>query len=127
MFIGGIAGTLARFGVGHLLPTSGASWPTATFLVNIVGAFLLGALLESLTRMGPDHGLRRRVRLLCGTGFCGALTTYSTYAVEIDLLVRADAPWLASAYAVVTLIAGLLIAAAGIACAATYHSSRVSR
>lgn len=120
--LGGFVGTGVRYGVSLLAPTPQQGWPTATFAVNLAGAFLLGVVLEGLARRGPDEGRRRRARLLIGTGFCGALTTYSTLAVEVDLLARHGARETAGAYAVVSVFAGLLAAAAGVAVAAGQHS-----
>src|SRR5699024_11239433 len=54
--------------------------PVGTFLANISGAFLLGLLVESLSRRGADHGRRRDLRLLLGTGLLGGYTTYSALA-----------------------------------------------
>jgi CrcB protein len=90
-------------------------------LVNLVGALVLGVLLEALSRQGPDTGWRRRTRLLVGTGFCGGLTTYSTLAVEADLLIRSHRDGLAAGYVVVSVVAGLAVAAVGIALSARLH------
>ena len=114
---GGLLGTPVRYAVGRWLPTPADGWPTATFLVNVAGAFLLGLLLEALARRGPDVGRRRALRLFAGTGFCGALTTYSTLAVEVDLLADADRWPTALGYGVASVVAGLAAAAAGIAVA----------
>ncbi|CCH87493.1 Camphor resistance CrcB protein [Modestobacter italicus] len=114
---GGLLGTPVRYAVGRWLPTPAEGWPTATFLVNVAGAFLLGLLLEALARRGPDVGRRRALRLFAGTGFCGALTTYSTLAVEVDLLADADRWTTALGYGVASVVAGLAAAAAGIAVA----------
>lgn len=118
--LGGLLGTAARYGFARAVPTPAGGWPWATFVVNLVGAFVLGALLEALARSGADVARQRRIRLLVGTGFCGSLTTCSTFAVEIDLLVRAHEPTTAFAYLAASLGAGIAVTAAGIV-AATNH------
>lgn len=83
---GGAVGTAARYSVSLLLPPLGAL-PVATMIVNVVGAFLLGLLLEALARRGPDLGGRRTLRLLLGTGVLGGFTTYSTFSLDtVELL-----------------------------------------
>lgn len=114
---GGAAGTLLREWVSGLLPVGPTDWPVATFVVNLAGCLVLGALLEELAGRGADAGHRRRIRLLVGTGFCGGLTTYSTFAVEIDLLIREHAALTALIYAAVTVVAGVTAAALGVAAA----------
>jgi CrcB protein len=49
---GGLLGAPARYAVGRWLPTPAHGWPTATLLVNLAGAFLLGLLLEALACCG---------------------------------------------------------------------------
>jgi fluoride exporter len=114
VFAGGVVGTLARYGVEVAVPFRSPDWPVATFLVNLIGAFLLGLVLENLMRRGPDVGARRRARLLAGTGFCGAFTTYSTFALETVLLTRDGHPAMALAYTMSTVALGALAAWAGI-------------
>ena len=116
VLVGGVLGTLARHGVALALPER--PWPAGTFTANLVGALLLGALLEGLARAGDDTGGRRLARLGVGTGFLGAFTTYSALAVEADLLVRDGRPLLAAAYAGSTVLGGLVLAATGTALAA---------
>lgn len=118
---GGVVGTPARYGLAEALPTRTGHWPAGTFVANLLGAFLLGALLEGLARRGDDSGRRRLLRLGLGTGFLGAFTTYSTLAVEADLLVRAHRPGLAVGYALASVLGGLLLSTAGIAAAAAHH------
>jgi CrcB protein len=107
------------------LPTVTGQWPTGTFVVNLVGAFVLGALLEGLVRRGPDVANRQRARLLIGVGFCGALTTFSTLAVEADLLVRSHDAGLAFGYGVGSVAGGLVVTGVGISLAAGHHRRRV--
>lgn len=121
--VGGAFGAAARTGVDNVLrPIHGL--PVATLTVNIVGTLALGVLLETLARRGPDVGRNQRARLVAGTGFCGALTTYSTFAVEADLLLRTGRPAIALAYAATTVLAGLSAAALGIWAAGTHHRRR---
>ncbi|OZC46024.1 CrcB family protein [Rhodococcus sp. RS1C4] len=127
VFVGGVVGTLARVGVEEALPHRPSGWPVATFVINIVGAFVLGLVLENLARRGPDIGVRQRVRLLAGTGFCGAFTTYSTFALEAVLLTR-DGHWsTASAYGAGTVVLGGVAAWAGIVVGAAGHRRRSAR
>ncbi|WP_380156085.1 fluoride efflux transporter FluC [Kineococcus sp. R86509] len=124
---GALLGTAARYGLALHWPVRTAAWPWATFTVNLIGAFALGFLLEALARRGEDAGRRRLVRLGVGTGFLGAFTTYSSLAVETDMLVHAARPALAVAYSLASVAAGLIVALAGIALAAGHHRWRLSR
>jgi CrcB protein len=123
---GGVLGAAARQAVEQALPTWAGHFPAATLVINLAGAFVLGALVAGLARLGPDSGVRRRVRLLAGTGFCGAFTTYSTLAVETVQLARHGAWSSAGLYLVVSAAGGLLAALAGIT-AGTAHAHRLAR
>ncbi|MCW2751690.1 MAG: hypothetical protein JWR83_2800 [Aeromicrobium sp.] len=114
--LGGAVGTLSRYGVDQGVQPD-TLFPLATFLVNITGSFVLGALLAALVLRGDDRGHRRTTRLLLGTGFLGGYTTYSALAVETDTLLRTDHAVLGLTYAMATVIGGLLAAFAGIAAA----------
>lgn len=114
--LGGAGGTAARHLLGDAIGTT-HGFPLGTFLINIVGAFALGILLQTLARSGSDAGHRRRIRLFLGTGFLGGFTTYSALAVDADTLLRADQLGLALAYAVGTVAVGLVASVAGIAIA----------
>lgn len=128
VFLGGMLGAPARYLVESVIPTADEGFPLATFVVNIAGALALGLLLESLSLAGPDTGMRQRARLFLGTGFLGAFTTYSSFAVEIDLLARADRFGIAVAYAVSSLVLGLVAVAAGVWLAhAVRRGARVAR
>jgi CrcB protein len=122
---GGIAGALVRWWVGAVLPSPGG-WPLPTFTVNLAGAFALGVLLEGLARRGPDQGGLRLARLLAGTGFMGAFTTYSTFAVDAVKLFGADRPAAALGYLAATVLGGAAASGAGI-WAAAYHHARSTR
>ncbi len=124
VFVGGGLGAWVRYGVTLLYPAKDGAWPTATFLVNMVGALVLGLLLEALARRGEDKGLRRLLRLGIGTGFIGAFTTYSTLAVDADLLVKGNCLVLAAAYTLMSVAGGVVLSALGIQLAAAHHKQR---
>ena len=111
---GGLFGAAARQAVEEALPTHSGAFPLATFLINVTGAFLLGLVLEALARSGPDIGWWRAARLTLGPGFLGAFTTYSTLAIESDLLVRGSHFGTAAGYVAASVVAGLAAAYAGI-------------
>lgn len=71
--VGGIVGACARWIVGEVVSDS----VTALLIVNTAGTALLGAVLHGILQ---SHATRN---LLVGVGFCGGLTTFSTFAVEV--------------------------------------------
>ncbi|BDX33533.1 putative fluoride ion transporter CrcB [Mycobacterium antarcticum] len=124
VFAGGIVGTALRYAVEELLPHDGSAWPWGTFLINLVGAFVLGALLEGLARLGDDSGWRQRARLCAATGGCGAFTTYSTLALEAVLLGRHGHVGTAIGYGGLSVVGGVVAAWLGIVVASSVHRRR---
>jgi CrcB protein len=117
---GGVVGTAVREWLTLVVPPLGAV-PIATFGINIVGAFVLGALLEFLGRGGPDEGRRRRLRLLFGTGVLGGFTTYSALADDTALLLGQGEGGVAVLYALATIVVGAAATLIGIVVAAAVH------
>jgi CrcB protein len=102
--LGGAAGGYLRVGAS-LLPGTGSSgsWPWITFAVNIAGAFVLALTVALLRTRGRSDSLWRP---LVGTGFCGALTTFSTLQLEVFRMLRADHVLLACAYLAASVLVG---------------------
>jgi fluoride exporter len=117
---GGAIGTAARYGTALAIPPRSGAYPVATFLVNVVGAVILGAVAELPTGWLPAHELTRPA---IGTGFCGGLTTFSTMSLEIYRLWPGH-PELAAAYAVGSLAAAPACAWAGAALVRTARTGR---
>jgi fluoride exporter len=81
----------------------GTRWPWVTFGVNVVGSFLLGYFATRLQERLPLSAYRRP---LLSTGFCGALTTFSTLQLELLRMLDAGRYGLAAAYAATSLALG---------------------
>lgn len=105
VLLGGAAGALSRFLVDRAVTarTADGRLPWGTLVVNLVGSVLLGLLAGAGSAVPGWFGL------LAGTGFCGALTTWSTFGYETVRLARSGRSgrrW-AVANIAVTLVAGL--------------------
>jgi CrcB protein len=104
IFAGGFIGALARAALAQDMPTPAGRWPWATFIVNMLGAALLGYFITRLQERLPPSLYRRA---FLGTGICGALTTFSTVMVELTKLLEGGHVALAGGYAAATLAGGL--------------------
>lgn len=94
---GGAAGASVRWVVGAGTVGEGA-FPWWTLLVNVAGCLLLGLLV----------GAEGSWRLGLGTGFCGGLTTFSTFSVEVAALLDAGEVGTAATYLAASLVLGIL-------------------
>lgn len=108
---GGFFGALARFEVGQAWPTPPGHMPWATFATNTSGALLLGVVLTAL--LERSSWLPSARPFLC-VGVIGSWTTMSTFALEVDLLVKGQHIALAVGYGVLTVVCGIVLSWAGI-------------
>lgn len=99
--IGGLCGAIGRYLVGAVLPSTAAT----TMTVNVAGSFALGALVAM--------SLGDPLLLALGTGFCGAFTTFSSFAVETVRLAEAGESRTAFVYATVMAVAAITAIALG--------------
>jgi fluoride exporter len=111
VFIGGVFGGLARYGIGLASPPRANGFPTDIFVINVVGAFALSMLLVVVLEVLPPT---RYVRPLLGIGFLGAFTTFSSLTTTTDHLLAHSHPGLAAGYAFGSVIGGLAAASFGL-------------
>lgn len=111
----GAVGAPVRYLVdGFVRDRTGAGFPWSTFVVNATGSLLVGLL----TGLGLYHAFPETPRLVLGTGFCGAYTTFSTFTFETVRLLEEGALNEAFRYAFATLVVCAGATGAGVALAA---------
>ena len=109
---GGAMGALARYGMsGAIYAVMGARLPWGTLFVNLLGCFLLGALVE-ISRLSA--WVSADTRLALGIGLLGSFTTFSTFGVETFRAIEAGS-WTAAVWNVVlNVVGGLLFVILGV-------------
>lgn len=107
--VGGALGALSRAAIELVtgVPAGAFAWPV--LLVNVVGSFALGAL----TVLVLAQRVPRWVGPALGTGFLGGFTTFSTYVVGAEVMLRSGAALLGVAYALLTPVLCVAAAALG--------------
>jgi CrcB protein len=108
---GSAVGGVFRFLMGRTIKTYvQTSFPWPTFLVNVLGCFAIGWIYAWAAKQ-PQF--KPEILLLLTTGFCGGFTTFSAFAQENILLMRAGDHFTALLYMVLSVLAGLMATWAG--------------
>jgi fluoride exporter len=110
VIIGGLVGTGLRLGIDALLPHTDDGFPWSTLVINVIGAFALGALVARFWATAPEW-----LRAGLGVGLLGSFTTFSAVAVSFVALADAGEWATAVGYLIATMVAGLAAAWTGIA------------
>lgn len=106
VLLGGAVGAPARYLTDVVIQSRNrAPMPWGTLAVNLVGSFVLGLVGGAAPAAW--------VATLVGTGFCGALTTYSTFGFETVRLLEERKPQVAATYVVLSLLVGLAAVSLG--------------
>jgi fluoride exporter len=124
MMIAGGFGTLARYGLGLAFKnwfgaSSSSSFPMATLVINVLGSFVL----SWITFMALQNRVSEDWRLILGTGFCGAFTTFSTFELETHAFFVKGANLEGMIYVLGNLVLGFLAVLLGIFVARGFSSS----
>ncbi|HEY2213848.1 MAG TPA: CrcB family protein [Acidimicrobiales bacterium] len=110
IFVGGALGTVSRFLLDTAHPTPSGQFPLTTLLINLTGSLAIGLLMPPLQRVAPRFPLLRPFLVV---GILGGWTTYSTLAVDTDLLFKGAHAGLALGYMAVTIVGGLALVLIG--------------
>ncbi|ASV29145.1 fluoride efflux transporter CrcB [Maribacter cobaltidurans] len=111
IFLGGGVGSFLRYLISKALNSYYPNFYLGTFLVNILGCFIIGLLIGLSVK---NNYISENHVLLLGTGFCGGFTTFSTFALESHLLLKEHSLLYMSAYLGASIIAGILAIALGL-------------
>ena len=116
--IGASCGALLRWWLGSQLNSLFPAIPPGTLAANLIGGYVVGvavAFFAASPSVSPEW------RLLIITGFCGGLTTFSTYSAELVLLLQQGRVAAATAAAAAHLFGSLLMTVAGMATVAWFR------
>lgn len=110
---GGAVGALARHYVAHAVTTAvGQGFPWGIVVVNILGSFLMGCLVEAAAlAWSPSI----EVRAFIMVGVLGAFTTFSTFSLDVVLLVQRGQMFAAASYILISVICAIVALFAGMA------------
>ncbi|MDR1653769.1 MAG: fluoride efflux transporter CrcB [Prevotellaceae bacterium] len=110
--IGGASGSVMRYLISFFVNKyNSSSFPFATFTVNIIGCFVAGLLLASAAK---STALTNELKMLMIVGFCGGLTTFSTFSAENVTLFQNGDYTILAIYVLASVLLGVAAVFAGL-------------
>ncbi|SEL30183.1 camphor resistance protein CrcB [Maribacter orientalis] len=111
VFLGGGLGSILRYWISKNLNSYYSNFYLGTFLVNIIGCLLIGILIGISLK---HNYITQNQTLLLATGFCGGFTTFSTFALESNLLLKESSILYTSLYLGLSVALGILAISFGL-------------
>ena len=111
VFIGGGLGSLLRYIISKTFNTYFQHFYLGTFLVNIIGCLIIGLVLGISYK---SNLLSQNQTLLLTTGFCGGFTTFSTFALENQTLLKSGEILHFSFYTIASIAVGIFAVILGL-------------
>jgi CrcB protein len=110
VFLGAGFGGVLRYAIGNIIKWNGTNFPWATFVVNIIGSFLIGIILAYSLK---NETFTTNYKLLLTTGICGGFTTFSALSAESLQLIKQGNWMLALAYIICSIVLGIVACGIG--------------
>ncbi|MDD7183468.1 fluoride efflux transporter CrcB [Peptostreptococcus porci] len=101
--LGGFLGSVLRYLIGLMYVNTDSGFPLKTFIINILGAFVIGAL----SSIAMKYNVNSKVILFLKIGLCGGFTTFSTFALETQELLKNDRVGVAIIYVALSVVIGV--------------------
>ena len=111
VFIGGGLGSCLRYLIALLVRSTSTQFPYVTLIANLLGCFLIGLLVGYFNRIGL---LKENLNLLFVIGFCGGLTTFSSFTLDIYHLIKTSSFLLPLLYFLGNIALGMLLLLLGL-------------
>ena len=105
VFIGGGLGSSLRYLIALLMRPYSSQFPFGTLMANTIGCFLIGLVVSYLNRIGI---LKESLSLFLVVGFCGGLTTFSSFSLDLFNLIKGAPLFLPLLYFVGNIALGIL-------------------
>lgn len=105
VFIGGGFGSVLRYVLGKYLNSYQTGIPYGTFIANILGSLLIGIILGLAAK---NNSISQNHTLLLATGFCGGFTTFSAFAYENHIFLKAGDFTSFAMYTIASFVVGFL-------------------
>jgi fluoride exporter len=111
--LGGAVGSVSRYVLNdRVRAVLGTSWPTGIFTINVLGGFLMGCLVGVLALRGADD--QEKWRVLVGVGVLGGFTTFSSFSLDVALMIERKAYGQAAAYSLASVVVSVVALFAGL-------------
>ena len=101
---GGFIGSVGRYLIGKIPMKHSSQFPMNTFLINIIGAFIIGCLAAAIEK---NSSINPRLMLFFKVGICGGFTTFSTFSLETSELIGSGAIGTALLYVILSVVLGI--------------------
>ena len=110
IFLGGGFGSILRFAISKLFMADKSSFPWSTLIANFIGCFIIGIILGWFINNNKQYS---DLYVFLSIGFCGGLTTFSTFSVEGLTFLKNGELFMFVTYILISILGGLLLATLG--------------